>query len=913
MEKVLRSIINVDGEIEKPDLQRNLFYLHDSNLNFLQEEDQQIWEFVRDFASANASAPSINSVRDYFEKERKIEVLDRLEEIRAVNRLYDKSDFESLVRDKIKEQNIRETSYLLKDASHILTNSLEEDGTKYEGYRDALRYIAQRSDDLLRSDGGHLVRSDITEDAREVKKEFDNTLSNRQNAWGRGTGLDPIDTCCRGVKPGELWVHAGFTGELKCLPGDATIFDHSTKRRRSIKEMFESESLPEVTSLYKEGEKPLLRQKKSSHIQQNGVRDVYDLKLKSGKEVGSTDNHRFFTPKGWKELGNLKEGDWVAVPKKMDVPNPTDVYDNSEVELIGYLLGDGTVKTQIRFFSETEKLRQNVKNCLLNMGFQKGQSDYITPNFSEKFPNNRVPYIGISQSSGNGNSEMVSPVKALLDKLGLWGTDSSTKFIPDEFFGLPEHQIELLLGALWATDGSCSTSQGRKDITYSTASKGLALDVQSLLLRLGIRSTVKYTTIGQKDYYCVRVVTNPSKIAFCEQIRVPSKEDRFAKLLGLLKNGKNEGDNTKWPACLFDDYDDNFRVQRENGQWSYASTIKGRSCLTGKVLSRFASIDPSLNEHYEGDIRWERIERIEYRGQEMTYDLSVPEDHSFVVNDIITHNTTFALNWAYKTAFIFKYNVYYYSLEMPVEQVRRIIYVMHSNHPKWRRQGYEPLTYRMIRDGVDTNNNKITQKQIDFFNLIVEDVENGQGSEYGHFFVECPDRGATIPHIKNRVEMVHQNTPIHLLFIDHFGLVQGHRNLNDYYQELNSIVREAKATALNFNRGEKIPIVALHQINREGKKEARKNDGKYNLQALADANEVERSSDVITYTYLNENYRARNETLIGCLKNRDNPHFDPFVAKVNLSNRFIKNLISTTNGSANIGLNGNEPDFDLED
>src|SRR5690606_6794936 len=51
--------------------------------------------------------------------------------------------------------------------------------------------------------------------------------------------------------------------------------------------------------------------------------------------------------------------------------------------------------------------------------------------------------------------------------------------------------------------------------------------------------------------------------------------------------------------------------------------------------------------------------------------------------------TTLALNWAYNLITRYRTNVFYVSLEMPYEQVRRIMYCIHSTHPRWREMGYE--------------------------------------------------------------------------------------------------------------------------------------------------------------------------------------------------------------------------------
>ena len=86
--------------------------------------------------------------------------------------------------------------------------------------------------------------------------------------------------------------------------------------------------------------------------------------------------------------------------------------------------------------------------------------------------------------------------------------------------------------------------------------------------------------------------------------------------------------------------------------------------------------------------------------------------------------------------------------------------------------------------------------------------------------------------------------------------------------------------ALNFARGRGVPVLALFQLNRQGKLRADKNDGRYDFAAISYANEIEKSADVITYTYLNDALRNEGKFYLGNLKNRDNPLFDRMVGKI---------------------------------
>jgi replicative DNA helicase len=244
--------------------------------------------------------------------------------------------------------------------------------------------------------------------------------------------------------------------------------------------------------------------------------------------------------------------------------------------------------------------------------------------------------------------------------------------------------------------------------------------------------------------------------------------------------------------------------------------------------------------------------------------------------------STLAVNWAYNLATRYKANTVYWSLEMPYEQVRRNFYAVHSSHVKWRLRGYKPLDYRKIRDG------ELTPEEEEFYKLVVDDFTNN--TDYCQIEVMTPDREVTISDIKIETELIHQRMQMGLVVIDHGQLVKAVGNYRDYVIEVNSVVRDAKRLALHFNHGEKVPVLMLFQINRQGYDEAEKNQGRYKPSAIAYANEVEKSSDVITTTFLNDEHRANGTTVICNLKNRDNPKFEPFLARVDFNPRRLYNM-----------------------
>jgi DnaB helicase-like protein len=258
--------------------------------------------------------------------------------------------------------------------------------------------------------------------------------------------------------------------------------------------------------------------------------------------------------------------------------------------------------------------------------------------------------------------------------------------------------------------------------------------------------------------------------------------------------------------------------------------------------------------------------------------------------------TTFALNWCYNLVTRYRSNVLYFSLEMPFEQVRRQVITIHSANGKWKAMGYKPLDYRAIRDG------ELTPEQEVFYQRVIEDWTTNP--EYCSFEIRAPDRDMTIDDVRLEAELVHKQTELGLLVLDHGQLLEPRksRRSKDYVVELNSIVKDAKKLALHFNHGEKLAVLMLWQINRQGYEEAIKNKGKYKPSAMSYANEVEKSADYITTSFLDDDHRRNGTTYITNLKNRENAIFEPFYAGIDFTSRRMTNQDMTRVGGAGMGV-----------
>lgn len=247
--------------------------------------------------------------------------------------------------------------------------------------------------------------------------------------------------------------------------------------------------------------------------------------------------------------------------------------------------------------------------------------------------------------------------------------------------------------------------------------------------------------------------------------------------------------------------------------------------------------------------------------------------------------TTLALNYMYNNTMVYGKNIFYAILEMQYRSLRRQMYVIHSSHGKFvtdwfeedRRRGLPPdkcyvgLDYRKVRDG------ELDDVGVKRLKIVAQDFRSNRK---GRPYIWRPQEQVRMDDIRRKAEMYHNKYGCDGIVIDYLGLVLPKHRTVDYVASINSVVTEGRLLALNFARGKSVPVLALFQINRQGKLRADKADGRYDMAAIAYANQIEKDSDVITYTYLNDVLRKEGRFYMGCLKNRENPIFERMVGKI---------------------------------
>ena len=93
----------------------------------------------------------------------------------------------------------------------------------------------------------------------------------------------------------------------------------------------------------------------------SGVKEVFRVRLASGREVEATANHPFLTVDGWCALGDLAVGDRVATPRRVPAPVEPVPMPDERVVLLAHLIGDGSfVKRQPLRYASTDEANLEV-------------------------------------------------------------------------------------------------------------------------------------------------------------------------------------------------------------------------------------------------------------------------------------------------------------------------------------------------------------------------------------------------------------------------------------------------------------------------------------------------------------------------------------------------------------------------
>jgi replicative DNA helicase len=642
-------------------------------------------------------------------------------------------------------------------------------------------------------------------------------------------GFPSLDEKINRIIPGQCVQIMARTSVGKCVAWDTPIIDAETGELVTVERYFQKGlrgGKTPVVTLEKDWQQSLTQ---PSAFINDGVKPVYRVRTRLGREVKTTLSHPFLTLEGWKPLSELKVGEAIGTPKKVAIFGQ-DTTEDALVILTAYLLGDGGLtQTTPRLTIASPAILEEVQRCAEKLKLR------LSPDFQEgKTPSYRLCFN--KQDGQRGFAP--NPLSRMLRKLGLWGKLSAQKEIPQAVYRLNERQLALFLNRLFATDGSAFVLADRNTprISYCSASKPLAQGVQHLLLRFGINAQLREKAVkyngGYREAWEVELRTAQDILLFCEKIGIYSKEEALGRVYKIARSRKHQDINSDliplgiWDSILDEkgsrSWADLSRLINKPSNWNWwpykRRLTKDRLRTLGEKLGRADWVRLA-----DANIYWDDVISIDYVGEEQVYDFTVEDTHNFVAADIYLHNTAFALNIARNIQK--NHNnppTIFFTLEQPFEEIFERVAAqdetigMEGNRQVEREFMEEKSTAQMIVDkmGVELKN-----------------------------LVFCDKDGLTLDQMKDFVELAKRKfgfTEIPVIFIDYIGRMNGKGR--DEYSILSEIAKSVKRLAKDLN----CVVFFLHQTSR---REGGAGDIELNIASGRGSGQVEEASDFIIALY----------------------------------------------------------------
>lgn len=252
------------------------------------------------------------------------------------------------------------------------------------------------------------------------------------------------------------------------------------------------------------------------------------------------------------------------------------------------------------------------------------------------------------------------------------------------------------------------------------------------------------------------------------------------------------------------------------------------------------------------------------------------------------------------------YNGLFIPLEMGYDEMRDMIYVLHASNPEWfEHPKYKNLAGKLSYDKVIYG--EMNSMEDEFYKLVLDDFVNNE--EYGHLFIDQPSSELTMSELELKAydynaQLQEDGKTLDFILVDYVGLMKGEKGQrhSDRNEEINTIIRSMKNLAMTFDNGRKVRLITPFQINREGWKDASKNDGMYKLQHLSGAHESERTCDLIIGSYMSAEMKKSGLMKIGCLKHRKGAEFDPFEVRIDHNSKQIRDFIQAKSNDSDDDL-----------
>jgi RecA/RadA recombinase len=447
--------------------------------------------------------------------------------------------------------------------------------------------------------------------------------------WGeQGTGKTLLSMTIAGAVQRSGGI-VGFCDSEGCVTGDTLITDANTGDTYKIEDIVLNKVNVDTVPCYDVDGDIAPKIGTISHKVYTGIKDCMQLATERGATLKATLNHKVVVAgKGWVRLDEVAVGDYVARPKMFDNNAVTSKYKPELYKLVGYLLGDGCL-------TSTNTPRMSIHNIDV--------LDDVCDLVSKLYPNITVQPVGNTRgtwsfsSSDRTCNELVRDIK----ELGIIKINSD-KIIPECFMNSSTEHTRHLLAGLIMSDGSVHAS--RNQMTFDSSSKTLANQVKYLLHKIGVCSKVLVRPDDRKSTYktMYRVLIQGVE-NMAAMVHVPLVGYKKTRILKTSLRGTLHSTFTSVPRHILTEQIIP-KLNKLNVGVSQLRTIGVHSNSSNTVRDHVLF---DIKEQHGVDytkwsttnVWWDKVISNVPIGKHKVYDLTVPEWHNFIANDIVVHNT----------------------------------------------------------------------------------------------------------------------------------------------------------------------------------------------------------------------------------------------------------------------------------
>lgn len=615
----------------------------------------------------------------------------------------------------------------------------------------------------------------VVDSMAPIKELLDASLTRLEMLYEKGdsitglpTGYHGLDELLSGLQPSSLVIVGARPATGKCLTADTPMVDPRTGDRTSLEVLYHRGLRGDEVTVTSVGDDRQLRVRRVGGFLDDGVQPVFRVRTRLGREVRTTAAHPFLTPDGWTPLRELAVGARVAVPRELPVFG-TEAMPDDELAILAHFLGDhGGWPASVRGGA-------------------------------------------VQEAEGSADRRPRTEVVALLRRHGLTERRGPDARLPEAIFRLPRAQVARFLNRLFAAGSAFEIRGDGLELTWSTASEGLARDVQHLLLRFGANARLRKRVVshgGERRPGFQLLLADSAEIRrFVTEIGIFARDEELARTSG-------------------------------SRTMAWALVPAGGPAGAGPAGEPLAVTGAST-------LLWDLVVAIEPDGEAQVYDLTVPGDHNFVAADVFVHNTAFALGMASHAALEVRRPVLFFSLEM----------------------GHLEITQRLLSaearvDATRMRNGKLAESDWTKLSHAI-----GRLADAPLYIDDNPH--ATVMEIRSKARRLKSRIgDLGLIVIDYLQLMTGRTKAENRQVEVSEISRGLKILARELE----VPVVALSQLSRQLELRA---DKRPMLADLRESGSLEQDADVVMFLYRDELYNPespdRGTTEVLVAKHRAGP------------------------------------------